>query len=217
MNAAHRSAPLRLGVLFSGGGRTVLNLLDRIEAGTLDATIVRAIASRHDAPGIARLQARGIEVAVAARADFTDERAMHDWIDERLLEAAVELVCLCGYLRPFRVTGRTADWSGRVMNIHPALLPAFGGKGMYGDRVHAAVLASGARESGCTVHFVDEHYDQGPIILQRRCPVYPGEDVPTLAARVFIEECEAYPDAIARFASGELSPNGCPSGSDRNG
>ena len=112
----------------------------------------------------------------------------------RAVEAArAELVVLAGFLRLVAIPG---PWLGRVLNIHPALLPAFGGKGFYGDRVHAAVLASGAEETGCTVHYVTNEYDKGPILLQRRIPVLPGDDVHTLATRVFEAEKLALPDAI---------------------
>lgn len=184
----------RLAGLISGGGRTLLNLADAIDRGDLDAEIAVAISSRPDAPGVARLRARGITVACPPRDD-------HEAISRILREADVDLVCLCGYLRWLRID----PWMrGRVINIHPSLLPRHGGHGMYGDRVHAAVLAAGDAESGCTVHVVDEQYDHGPTILQRRCPVEPGDDVASLAARVFAEECLAYPEAIALVASGAV-------------
>ena len=184
----------RLAGLISGGGRTLLNLAEAIDRGELEAEIAIAISSRPDAPGVARLRDRGIEVACPPR----DE---HDRIAEILRDAEVDLICLCGYLRWLRID----PWMrGRVLNIHPSLLPRHGGHGMYGDRVHAAVLAAGYSESGCTVHFVDEQYDHGPTVLQRRCAVEPGDDVASLAARVFAEECLAYPEAISRVASGEV-------------
>ncbi len=196
-----RVRPLRLVVLISGGGRTLMNLVDNIEAGTLAARVERVIASRGDAPGVERARARGLDVRVAARADFPDEASMHDQIDAWIDEVDPDLVCLAGYLRKIRMRPAL---EGRVINIHPALLPDFGGQGMYGVRVHEAVIAAGCRETGCTVHFVDEQYDHGPTILQRRCEVRPADDVDTLAARVFEEECRAYPEAINRLARGEI-------------
>lgn len=195
------SEPLRLGCLISGGGRTLLNLCDRIDDGMLNAEAALVIASRAEAAGVERARQRGLPVRIAACGDFASEPAMHDAITRWLLEAQVELACLCGYLRWMRVD---PPLTGKVVNIHPALLPAFGGQGMHGERVHAAVLASGAKESGCSVHFVDEQYDHGPIILQRRCPVLPGDTVDSLAARVFEQECQAYPEAIALFAEGRV-------------
>jgi len=196
---------LRIGALISGGGRTVLNIADEIDAGRLDAEVALVIASREKIAGVERARSRGFEVRIARKRDFTSEDAMHDAITAWLLETRVDLVCLCGYLRMFRID---EPFVGRVMNIHPALLPEFGGKGMYGERVHAAVLAAGRAESGCTVHFVDEQYDHGPIIVQRRCPVLGDDDVDALAARVFEQECIAYPEAIRLFAEDRLRIRG---------
>jgi folate-dependent phosphoribosylglycinamide formyltransferase PurN len=148
--------------------------------------------------GVARISARGVRAEVVPWTDAGDWAA-RVW---PLVEAAgADLVCNCGFLRLLPIPPR---WENRVLNIHPGLLPAFGGKGMYGDRVHAAVLASGARESGCTVHFANNEYDRGPIILQKRVPVREGDTVQTLAARVFEVECEAYPEAIRLFGEGRL-------------
>ncbi len=195
------SQPLRLAAFISGGGRTLMNIADYIDRGELNASIELVIASRGDIPGVERAQARGLNTLVVARRDFASEEAMHDAITKQLLERSIQLVCLCGYLRKVRID-EPFQW--RVMNIHPALLPEFGGKGMYGDRVHRAVLEAGRTISGCTVHFVDEHYDHGPIILQRTCPVLPTDTVETLAARVFQQECIAYPEAISLFAANRL-------------
>ena len=189
------SGPLRLGALLSGGGRTLLNLADHIADGTLPASIAVVIASRPDAPGVARARDRGLDVRVA-------RPTMHDQITAALREHEVDLVCLCGYLHWLRVDEPFAD---RVINIHPALLPDFGGTGMYGLRVHRAVLEAERDVSGCTVHFVDDQYDHGPIILQRTCPVLPGDDAQTLADRVFEQECIAYPDAIRLIGRGLTS------------
>jgi folate-dependent phosphoribosylglycinamide formyltransferase PurN len=131
--------------------------------------------------------------------------SIDDRITAALVAHRVDLVVLAGYLKPLRVD---PPFVGKVMNIHPALLPAFGGKGMYGMNVHRAVLASGSRESGCTVHFVDEVYDNGPIILQERCEVRRDDTAETLAARVFALECEAYPRAIGLYAAGRLRIEG---------
>lgn len=174
----------RLGVLLSGGGRTLQNLIDRIAAGRLRAAIACVIADRDTAPGLQRAADAGLPHVF-----LRDPEAI--WAELRARE--VDLVCLCGYLRLLPIA---ADFAGRVLNIHPALLPRHGGKGMYGNRVHAAVLAAGDRESGCTVHVCDDRYDEGPIVLQQRVPVLPGDTVQSLAARVFAAECEAYPAAI---------------------
>lgn len=183
-----REAP-RLLALLSGGGRTLLNLLDTIEAGELRAEVSGVIASR-PCVGVERAQARGLEARVI--------RGMIP--AERLLELVhahhASWVVLCGYLQRIDVPDELA---GRIVNIHPALLPKFGGPGMYGDRVHRAVLDAGETESGCTVHLCDAEYDTGPIVLQDRCPVLPDDTVETLAARVFELECRAYPKALAQL------------------
>ncbi|MFQ5843546.1 MAG: phosphoribosylglycinamide formyltransferase [Planctomycetota bacterium] len=193
-----------LACLVSGGGRTVLNLQDRIEAGTLDARILLAVTDRACAAE-ERLRARGLEVerVLWPKGGTAAQYGERVW---PVLEAkGPDLVCMCGFLRLLQIPERR---EGRIMNIHPGLLPAFGGPGMYGERVHAAVLESGAPISGCTVHFADDRYDQGPIILQRPVPVLPDDTVETLAARVFEEECRAYPEAIALFGAGRLRLEG---------
>jgi phosphoribosylglycinamide formyltransferase-1 len=191
---------LRLACLISGGGRTMLNLADHIAGGSLQASIEVVISSRATAPGVERARARGFDTRVLLRRDFASEEALHDRISQTLREKRIDLVCLCGYLRWLRID---PDFRDRVINIHPALLPDFGGPGMHGERVHAAVLAAGRTVSGCTVHYVDEHYDHGTIILQRTCPVLPGDDAMSLAARVFEQECIAYPQAIRMLAARE--------------
>jgi formyltetrahydrofolate-dependent phosphoribosylglycinamide formyltransferase len=195
------SRVLRVAALISGGGRTLINLCDKIDAGELEAEIALVIASREEAPGVEKARRRGLPVAVASRQRFPRDEARHDAISRWLVDCSSDLVCLCGYLCWLRVD---EPFLNRVMNIHPALLPDFGGPGMYGERVHRAVLASGRTVSGCTVHFVDDQYDHGPIILQRTCPVRPDDTVQTLAARVFREECVAYPEAVRLFSRGRL-------------
>ncbi|MBT8485957.1 MAG: phosphoribosylglycinamide formyltransferase [Phycisphaerales bacterium] len=187
--------------LISGGGRTLLNLAAAIDDGRLDASIELVISSRANATGVERAEARGLDVRIAAPGDFRDDTHRHDSITAWLEAAGVELVCGCGYLQWIRVD---PPFAGRMINIHPALLPDFGGPGMYGLHVHRAVLEAGRTESGCTVHVVDEAYDHGPTILQRRCPVKPGDTPEELAARVFVEECHAYPEAVQRIADGRV-------------
>jgi phosphoribosylglycinamide formyltransferase-1 len=188
----------RLAALLSGGGRTLMNIADHIDDGRLDAEVAIVIASREKIAGVERARARGLDVRIARPRDFPTEDDMHDAITGWLREAKIDLVCLCGYLNWLRID---EPFVGRVINIHPALLPDFGGKGMYGDHVHRAVLEAGRTVSGCTVHFVDELYDHGPTILQRTCPVLPDDTIDTLAARVFVQECIAYPEAIGMFIS----------------
>jgi formyltetrahydrofolate-dependent phosphoribosylglycinamide formyltransferase len=193
--------PIRLAVLISGSGTTLQNLVDRIGDGRLQAQIAIVISSNPKAFGVERARNAQLPIDVIRREDFDSVEAFSDRIFARCREAEVDLVTLGGFLKLLKIP---ADFAGRVMNIHPALLPAFGGKGMYGHRVHEGVLEAGARVSGCTVHLVDDHYDHGPIISQRTVPVLDDDTPDTLAARVFEQECEAYPEAIRRFAAGRL-------------
>ena len=187
--------PIRIAAFISGGGRTLLNLANCIDRGELHASIELVVASRLDAPGVERARQRGFDVRIATIRDFGSADAMHDAVTGWLLEKDIDLICLCGYLRWLRID---PPFENRVINIHPALLPKFGGKGMHGLHVHRAVLAAGETTSGCTVHYVDEEYDHGPVILQRTCPVLPDDDEHTLADRVFEQECLAYPEAIRK-------------------
>ena len=185
-------APMPLAVMISGGGRTLLNLADEIDAGRLDARIELVIASKECA-GAQRARDRGLEVEVLPGVIPAAD------LQQRLDARRIGWVVLAGYLKLVEIP---PGYRGRIVNIHPALLPSHGGPGMYGDRVHRSVLASGDTESGCNVHMVDEEYDRGDVILQRRCPVEPGDTPDTLAARVFEQECIAYPEALRRLLSG---------------
>lgn len=194
----------RLVTLASGGGRTILNLQDKIEAGVLDAEIALVITNR-DCKAVKRCRARGLPVEIVMWTKGTTPEAWGERVWPMIDAAGAGLVCNCGFLRLLLVPPHR---EGRIMNIHPALLPKYGGTGMYGDHVHRAVLDAGDAESGCTVHFVTSEYDTGPIILQRRVSVEPGDTVDTLAARVFEQECVAYPDAIRLFFEGRLCIGG---------
>ncbi|MCC7293673.1 MAG: phosphoribosylglycinamide formyltransferase [Phycisphaerales bacterium] len=190
--------PLKLVVLISGGGRTTVNLQERILAGRLPARIERVISSRSDARGVELAKQLGLSVVVVERASHDDE-AFQQLLTEAVRSVPADLICMAGFLSLWRIP---EDCLGRVINIHPALLPDFGGKGMYGHRVHEAVLAAGRVESGCTVHFCDNEYDHGQIILQRKVAIPPGCSATELAAKVFAEELEAYPEAIRLIAEG---------------
>lgn len=192
----------RLGVLISGGGTTLQNFLDKIRAGKLGAEIVVVISSRPNVKGLERARLAGIDRYVVNRKDHADVESFSEAITEILDRYNVELVTLAGFLSFYKVPPK---YLGRVMNIHPALLPKFGGEGFYGDKVHKAVLESGAAESGCTVHFADNVYDHGPIIVQHRVPVFKDDTVDTLRKRIFEQECVAYPQAINMFAEGKLN------------
>jgi formyltetrahydrofolate-dependent phosphoribosylglycinamide formyltransferase len=199
------SDPIKLAVLVSGSGTTLANLIERIGSGDLAARIPLVIASLPGLPGAKRAMDAGLACTVVDRKAHRDCADFSRRVFEAIDEANVDLVCMAGWLCLLDLPQR---YVGRVMNIHPALLPAFGGKGMYGHKVHEAVLAHGCKMSGCTVHFVDGTYDTGPIILQRACPVLEEDTARTLAHRVFEEEKIAYPAAIRLFAHDRLKIEG---------
>jgi phosphoribosylglycinamide formyltransferase 1 len=184
----------RLAVFLSGSGRTLVNLADHIEAGELDAKIAMVIASR-PCLGADRAKERGFPVQVIE--GNMDARA----VERVMKESDSDFAALAGYLKLIGVPECCRE---RIVNIHPALLPDFGGPGMYGNRVHQAVLDAGCKESGATVHFCDDRYDTGPIIAQSTCPVLEDDTASTLAARVFELEMELYPRVIRILIEGRL-------------
>lgn len=192
---------IRLGVLISGGGTTLMNILDYIKDGRLNAQVPVVISSRSTVTGVERAKNAGLDVKIIRKKDYPDIEKFSKRIEEELVAAKVDLVIQGGWLCLWKIPAR---YENRVMNIHPALLPSFGGKGMWGHHVHDAVLNAGCKISGCTVHFCTNEYDTGPIIVQRSCPVKDTDDPDTLAARIFEQECIAYPEAIRLFAEGKL-------------
>jgi phosphoribosylglycinamide formyltransferase-1 len=196
-----RRDPLRVAVLLSGAGTTMEALCERIDAGDVPARVVAAISSKSHAGGLARAADRGIPAAAIPRKAFPEVRAFNDAIHAELARHEVDLVACLGFLSPFELRGR---YEGRALNTHPALIPAFCGKGFYGRRVHEAVIASGVKLSGATVHFVDEEYDHGPIILQESVPVLDDDTPDALAARVQAVERRIVPEAVRLFAEGRL-------------
>lgn len=197
--------PLQLVVLISGGGTTLRNLLEKIAAGALEARIELVISSSPKAGGLAIAEAAGVPTLVVQQRDHATAEDYGRAVFEACRQSGADLVAMGGFLKFVPIP---PDFEGRVMNIHPALIPAFCGAGAYGRRVHEAVLAYGAKVSGCTVHFVDNEYDHGPIILQRVVPVEDDDTPATLAARVFAAECEAYPEALRLYAAGRLRIEG---------
>ena len=191
----------RLAVLISGSGTSLQNFIDKIEAGSLDARIVVVIASRRNIAGIERAEKAGLHVEIVERRKFADADSFSEAITAAIEPQDPDLVLLAGFLQKYLFPEK---YHGRVLNIHPGLLPEYGGQGMYGHHVHEAVLAAGEPESGCTVIIADHEYDHGPTVLERRVPVLPGDTSDTLAARVFEAECEAYPEAVRMFAEGKL-------------
>jgi phosphoribosylglycinamide formyltransferase 1 len=199
------SHPIRLAVLVSAGGTTLQNLLDRIADRRLAARIELVIGSRPDAYALERARRAGVPTALVARKAFASRDAFSAANFDLCRRCGADLVCLAGYLQLLTIPD---DFRHRVLNVHPALLPAFGGLGMYGHHVHEAVLAHGAKVSGCTVHFADNEYDHGPIVVQKAVPVLDDDDADALAQRIYGQECEAYPEAIALFAAGRLRVEG---------
>lgn len=192
---------VKLAVLISANGSTLQNLIDRIDDHRLSAEIVAVVSSNPDAFGNERARRANIPVTVVPRRTPGFAAAVFDAVRA----ANPDLVVLAGWLHLLTIP---RDFRFRVLNVHPSLLPSFGGKGMYGHRVHEAVLAYGVKVSGCTVHFADDSYDNGPVVVQRTVPVLDDDTPDTLAARVFAAECEAYPEAIRLVAAGNWRIDG---------
>ncbi len=201
------SAPaslLRIGVLLSGEGTSLENLFERIDAGEVPGRVAVVIASKEKAGGLERARRRGVPAVAVPRKKFPDLRSFNDALHAELARHEIDLLALLGFLSLFELRGK---FEGRALNVHPALIPAFCGTGYYGRRVHEAVLESGARLTGATVHFVDDHYDHGPIVLQEAVPVLDEDTPESLGARVQEAERRIVPEAIRLFAEGRLSIN----------
>jgi phosphoribosylglycinamide formyltransferase 1 len=190
-----------IAVLISGGGSTLHNILDCSARGVLNARVVGVVASR-DCAGLDYARAAHVPYAIVERGQPFDAREFSQRVTARLNEWQPQLVVFGGFLSLYLPA---PQYQGRAINIHPALLPGFGGPGMYGDRVHEAVLHSGARVSGCTVHLVSAEYDAGPIVAQKAVAVREDDTPATLGARVRAAERELYPTVIGWFAAGRVS------------
>jgi formyltetrahydrofolate-dependent phosphoribosylglycinamide formyltransferase len=197
--------PTRLAVLLSGGGTTLQNLLDRTADGRLAARVACVVSSNPAAFGLTRARTAGVPAFVVERKLCGSRAEFSRRLFDHCRQAGAGLVCLAGFLQLLEIPD---DFRNRVLNIHPALIPAFSGKGMYGLRVHEAALAAGVKVSGCTVHFADNEYDHGPIVSQRVVAVADDDTPESLQARVFAQECETYPEAIRLFAEGRLRVEG---------
>jgi phosphoribosylglycinamide formyltransferase-1 len=200
---------LKLGVLLSGGGTTLLNLLERQKAGKLAGEVVCVASDRPGVLGLERPRQAGFPGLPTRVAEPPKEMTQRAAWGADLLgwcgSHNADVVLMCGFLRLLPLPD---GWVGRVLNIHPSLLPAFGGKGFHGEKVHQAALDAGVKLSGCTVHFADQVYDRGPILVQKAVLVRDDDTSITLAARVFEAECEAYPEAIALLAAGRVRLEG---------
>jgi phosphoribosylglycinamide formyltransferase 1 len=194
-----------LAVLLSGSGTTLQNLIDRIADGSLTAKVAVVIASRPDVGGLERARRAGIPAVAIPRKEFSDADRFNDAIHTELKRHRFDLILLAGFLSPFQLRG---VYRQRVFNIHPALIPAFSGTGYYGMKVHRAVIESGVKVTGCTVHFADEEYDHGPIILQEPVRVLDDDTPETLAARVQEVERHLYPEAIRLWSENRLQIEG---------
>ena len=196
---------LRLAVFISGTGRTLQNLLDRIRAGQLSAEVVVVISSVANVVGLQYAEEESIPVEIIERCHYESLNEFSEANFSVCRAARADYVILGGYLRRLEIPH---DFENRVLNIHPSLIPSFCGKGYYGNIVHSKVLEYGVKISGCTVHFADQGYDTGPIILQKAVDVYEDDTADTLNDRVFAAECQAYPEALELFAQGRVSVKG---------
>jgi phosphoribosylglycinamide formyltransferase-1 len=197
--------PIRLAVLLSRAGTSLQNLLDRIAEGRLNAEVVVVVSNNADAYGLERARKAKIPAYSVDRREAGSVAEFSRRMFDLCRCARADLVCLAGFLQLIEVP---EDFRARVMNVHPALIPAFCGKGYYGHHIHEAVIANGVKISGCTVHFADNEYDHGPIIIQRALPVREEDTADSLAARIFALECDAYPEAIELFFANRLKIEG---------
>ena len=182
----------KIGILASGSGTNAEKIMEHFSASPV-ARVVLLASDNPEAFALERAHRFGVPTAVFSRAEFADGDAPL----AALRAAGVDYLVLAGFLR-LVPTNIIKEYAGRIVNIHPALLPAYGGKGMYGSRVHEAVIAAGERESGITIHRVNEHYDEGAVIAQFRCPVMPDDTPETLAARIHTLEHRHFPETIER-------------------
>jgi phosphoribosylglycinamide formyltransferase-1 len=197
--------PLRIVVLISGGGTTLQNLIRYMDAGRLSVEIPLVISSSPRAGGLRLAEGAGIPSVVLRSSAFPSQDDFSRAIFDQCRRVDADLTVMGGFLKRITIP---EDFTHRVTNIHPALIPAFCGEGMYGHYVHEAVLEYGAKLTGCTVHFADNQYDHGPVILQKAVAVLDDDTPETLAARVFQAECEAYPEALQLIAQGRVSVEG---------
>ncbi len=201
MSREFSSPLLQVAVLISGSGTTLKNLIERIERAELPVQIRLAISSKKSAGGLAFAEQASIPTIVVRRQDYSDSESYRDAIFEPIRRSGASHVVMGGFLQHLLIP---SDFQNRVLNIHPSLIPSFCGKGFYGLKVHQAAIEYGVKLSGCTVHFVDDHYDHGPVILQRSCPVMEEDTAESLQQRVFTLECDALPEALKAISEGRV-------------
>lgn len=194
---------MRIGALASHEGTTLQAVLDATASGRLPAAVAVVISNNSGSGALRRARAAGVDAVQLSSVTHPDPVALDAAILATLRDAGVEVVLLAGYMKKLGPQVLAA-YRGRILNTHPALLPKFGGQGMYGNHVHAAVLAAGERETGVSIHLVDAEYDTGAVVAQCRVPVEPGDDVAALAARVQAREREFLIETLARIATGAL-------------
>jgi len=205
MSERPRTHALRVAVLLSGNGSSLENLLEHIDSGQVNAEVVVVVCSKEEAFGLERARRRGIPAIAVSRKKYPDGKEFNDHVHAALAPYDVELVALLGFLSLFELRGK---YEGRSINVHPALIPAFCGRGFYGRRVYEAVLESGVKLSGATVHLSDDEYDEGPILLQEAVPVLEDDTVESLAQRVQAAERRLVPQAVQLFADGRVRVEG---------
>jgi len=196
---------INIAVWISGGGTTLANIVDCVTAETLDVEVRLVVSSGSNVRGLEIARAAAIETQVVLRSKFTTPEEYSAEMFRRCREMDVDYVVMAGFLKHVLIP---SDFTNRVVNIHPSLIPAFCGKGMYGCRVHQAVVEAGVSQSGCTIHFVDNEFDHGPVIYQQIVPVAVDDTSEDVRARVFVAECEAYPKVLRWLAAGRISVNG---------
>ena len=201
------SAKVRLAVLISGGGTNLQSIIDAGQDRKFPVQVVLVVSSRDDAFGLTRAKNAGIDTAVYSRKSFPDGNAADDWLLALLDKYGIQMIALAGYLKMVS-PAIIRKYRGKIVNIHPGLLPKYGGKGMYGQHVHEAVIAAGEKETGVTIHQVDEIYDHGLIVAEQRVPVLPGETAEELAARVLRVEHQLYPRVLGELAERLLKEKG---------
>lgn len=196
---------IKIAVLISGTGRSLKNMIERIKAGSLNAEIKLVVSSSASARGLQYAEEEVIPIEIFERPDFKSQGEFSSAIFDACRKSQIDYVALAGYIKFLDIPD---DFANRVLNIHPSLVPAFCGKGYYGDHVHAKALEYGVKISGCTVHFVDQKYDNGPVILQKVVDVMENDTVATLNDRVFEAERSAYPEALQLLADERVKVQG---------